>query len=115
MGDLTPVTGRTLRPHEVYLLAAMYWPYEEISNAVAVAGLESSFRTDAHNTNGEDSRGIWQINVAQGAHPHLSAVNLFDPQVNAYYAYRIWQGSGWKAWYNSARQLHLLLEPPANV
>jgi hypothetical protein len=55
-----------------------------------------------------DSRGLWQINVSGLAHPELARFNLWDPQVNAYYAARIWRDSGWKAWYNSAKQLGLL-------
>lgn len=107
-GILTPLSGRTLRRCEVSALASLYWPLDEIDNAVNVAELESHFRTDAHNTNGEDSRGPWQINVARGAHPELAVWNLFDPQLNAYFAHEIWLASGWAAWYNSARALGLL-------
>jgi len=103
-----PMTLRTLRRAEVTLLAALYFPLEEIDHAVDVAKLESGWNTGAWNTEGEDSRGLWQINVAPGAHPQLSESNLFDPQVNAYYAARIWQTSGWRAWYNSALALGLL-------
>ena len=103
-----PLTPRTLRRCEVTLLAALYWPLEEIDNAVDVAKLESGWRTAAWNRQGEDSRGLWQINVADGGHPDLVGANLFDPQINAYYAAEIWRADGWGAWYNSARALHLL-------
>ena len=106
---LLPLSPRTLRRHEVVLLAAMYWPYEEIDHAVDVAELESGFRTHAHNTQGEDSRGLWQVNVR--AHPDLVAFNLFDPQVNAYWAYMIWQDAGsWRPWLRAAQTLGLLPE-----
>jgi hypothetical protein len=106
MADLTPLTPRTLRRCEVTLLAALYWPLAEIDNAVNVAQLESAWNTAARNTKGEDSRGLWQINVR--AHPHLLDVNLFDPQVNAYYAYEIWRDAGsWRPWLNAARVLGL--------
>ena len=103
-----PLTLRTLRRCEVTLLAALYWPLEEIDNAVDVAQLESGWNTAARNTSGEDSRGIWQINVSDGAHPELAHVNLWDPQVNAFYAAVIWRSSGWRAWYNAATKLGLL-------
>lgn len=103
-----PLTPRTLRRSEVVVLATLYWPLEEVDNAVEVCRLESGFRTHAWNNQGEDSRGLWQINVSTSAHPELRHVNLYDPQVNAYHAARIWRFSGWRAWYNSAKQLGLL-------
>jgi len=105
-----PLSPRVLRRAEVTLLAALYWPLEEIDNAVDVAKLESGWNTAAHNPRGEDSRGLWQINVAPGAHPHLAGTNLYDPQINAYFAADIWRASGWRAWYNSARTLGLIGE-----
>lgn len=102
------LSPRTLRRSEVTMLAAMYWPLGEVDNAVDVAFLESGFRTHAWNNTGEDSRGLWQVNVSTGAHPHLATTNLFDPQVNAYHAAEVWKQSGWRAWYNSAMRLHLL-------
>jgi hypothetical protein len=47
-------------------------------------------------TNGEDSRGLWQINTR--AHPQYLTVNLFDPAVNVAAAIDILQGSGPGAW-----------------
>lgn len=103
-----PRSGRTLRRCEVTLLAALYWPVDDIDNAVNVAELESGFRTDAHNVKGEDSRGLWQINVSPGAHPGYASFNLYDPQINAYLAHAIWVDSGWRAWLNAANALGLL-------
>lgn len=103
-----PLTPRRLLRVEVTALAVLYWPLAEVDNAVEISYIESGWQTDAWNRDNEDSRGLWQINVASLAHPHLAQVNLFDPQVNAYYAARIWRESGWGAWYNSARQLGLL-------
>ena len=48
---------------------------------VVNAYTESRLRPGAHNPRGEDSRGLFQINVR--AHPHLASVNLYDPEVNA--------------------------------
>jgi len=43
--------------------------------------MESGGNPDSHNTNGEDSRGLFQINLF--AHPQWSHLNLFDPAINA--------------------------------
>lgn len=106
--SMFPESARTLQYYEVWALAALYWPGPQVKNAVDVAYLESGFRTNAHNPNGEDSRGLWQINVAEGAHPELAEWNLMDPQVNAYFAADIWRAAGWSAWYNSAKELGLI-------
>lgn len=91
-------SNRQLRLHEMVLLVAMYWPYEEIWHAVLIAYRESGFNTGAHNPKGEDSRGLFQINVAYNAHPQLANYNLFDPQVNAFFAYQLWKEQGWRPW-----------------
>jgi hypothetical protein len=108
-GSLTPLSARQLQEYEVRALAALYWPIEEVEHAVRVAQLESGFWTNSHNTTGEDSRGLWQINCVAAAHPELAKWNLFDPQVNAFFAHRIWRAGGWRPWYNSARALNLPL------
>jgi hypothetical protein len=74
--------------------------------AVKIAACESGFNTNAHNTSGEDSRGLMQINV--DAHPYYSHLNLFDPQINADCAYEIFTKSGktFRAW-TCARKLGL--------
>ena len=75
--------------------------------AVRIAYCESGFDTDAHNTSGEDSRGLFQINV--NAHPEYSNYNLFDPNVNATVAYQIFlqKNKTFEAW-TCARQLNLV-------
>jgi hypothetical protein len=99
---------RVLTEDEVRALAAIYWPANEVQNAVDVSRCESiGFHTGAWNRKGEDSRGLWQINVAAGAHPQLAQYNLFDPQVNAYWAHNIWASSGWGPW-TCAHLLHLV-------
>ena len=99
MSDLTPLSDRLLQRYEVALLAALYFPFGEVEHAIAVAFRESGFRTGAHNTSGEDSRGLMQINVGPGAHPQLAAWNLFDPQVNMYFAGQLFREQGWRPWY----------------
>lgn len=95
-----PISARILKIEEVFGLVLALWPASEWVHAVTVAQCESELDTGAHNTAGEDSRGLWQINVARGAHPELAEWNLWDPQLNAYWAHRIWSESGWSAWYN---------------
>jgi len=74
----------------------------KIAMAVAIAMAESGLNPSAHNTKGEDSRGLWQINVR--AHPPASlgigsADALYDPLVNARAMVKISNsGSNWKAW-----------------
>lgn len=53
----------------------------------AIALAESGGDTGAHNPRGEDSRGLWQINVA--AHTDLAGTNLYDPVLNARAAFRV--------------------------
>lgn len=103
-----PLSDRRLRRCEVSAIASLYFPLDLADAAVDVAYIESGWRTAAWNTKGEDSRGLWQINVAPGAHPQLAVWNLFDPTVNGYFAYEIFKKQGWAAWYNSAKQLGLL-------
>lgn len=77
-------------------LVAIYWPFEQRYNAWLVANCESGWWTGAHADVGEDSRGVFQLNVL--AHPELAAWNLYDPQINAYFAYQLWQQQGWSPW-----------------
>jgi len=105
---LIPLTARTLRRCEVTAIASLYFPLEHIDNAVNVAQIESGWNTAAWNNSGEDSRGLWQINVVEAAHPQYADYNLFDPQVCGYFAAIIWRASGWAAWYNAAKQLGLI-------
>ena len=44
---------------------------------------ESRGNRQAHNPSGEDSRGLFQINIAPNANPDLADRNLFDHSVNA--------------------------------
>jgi hypothetical protein len=61
------------------------------------------------NTNGEDSRGLWQINVR--AHPEYANVNLFDPTTNAQAAVAVFNSNGgpgpWSTYTNGAYKSHL--------
>jgi len=80
-----------------------------LNAAVKIAFCESGFNTKAHNTIGEDSRGLMQINVASNANPQYSNLNLFDPVINTKVAYQIYlnRNKTFKDW-TCARTLGLV-------
>lgn len=66
---------------------------DEAATMTAIALAESNGNGQAHNTTGEDSRGLWQINVR--AHPELGRrLDLFDPMQNAQAAFEVSRGGG---------------------
>jgi hypothetical protein len=81
---------------EVRGLAVIYWPIANAAQALEVARCESGLWTGAWNSTGEDSRGLWQLNLK--AHPEFGTWNLFDPQINAYFAFHLWLAQGWGPW-----------------
>ena len=84
------------------------WPGAELGNVLGVVSLESGGDPNAHNTNGEDSRGLLQINVAPNAHPQWASVNLYDPVTNASYAHQLYAAAGdYRDWWNAAGILGL--------
>ena len=68
----------------------------DLNGAVAICFCESSFDTEAHNTSGEDSRGLMQINI--DANPQYSHLNLFDPQINTDVAFEMYSQYGFQPW-----------------
>ena len=79
-----------LSAREIYRFARMAgFSPDQATTMTAIALAESGGNTGAHNPRGEDSRGLWQINVR--AHPNLAGVNLNDPLENARAAFRISQ------------------------
>jgi hypothetical protein len=63
---------------------------------VAIALAESSGNPAARNPTGEDSRGLWQINLR--SHPAMASGNLYDPETNARAARQICESAGPGAW-----------------
>jgi cell wall-associated NlpC family hydrolase len=61
---------------------------DQATTWTAIAMAESGGETGAHNPNGEDSRGLWQINIAPGVRQNVWG-DLSDPYVNARAAYDI--------------------------
>jgi lysozyme-like protein/NlpC/P60 family protein len=65
---------------------------DQAATMTAVALAESGGNGGARNPNGEDSRGLWQINVR--SHPDLAKYDLYDPVQNAKAAYQVSQSGG---------------------
>ncbi len=65
----------------------------DLNNAVRICYCESGYNTKAHNTSGEDSRGLMQINVS--AHPVYKPLDLFDPEMNSMIAFEIYKDAGY--------------------
>lgn len=97
-----------MNERELRALIAKYFPADQRENAYRVAMAESSDGDPgAHNTKGEDSRGLFQINVAPDANPDLARYNLFDPETNVRVAAAMWRERGWGPW-TTARQMGLV-------
>lgn len=81
---------------------------QSLTTIIAIQLSESGGNIYAHNTSGEDSRGISQINVAPGAHPDLAGLDLFDPFINALQAFHISSGGAdYTAWTTYTRGSYL--------
>lgn len=90
-------------PEIVQTVIREEWPHQTWERAAMIAKCESTFDERAHNTNGEDSRGLWQINVVPGANIDLLGLgDLFDPRINARAGAMVWARQGWRAWWNCA-------------
>lgn len=79
-----------------------------LNYAVEIARCESDFNTNAHNTSGEDSRGLFQINVSESANPQYKKYDLFNPQINCNIAFEMFRDNNntFERW-TCARNLNL--------
>lgn len=94
-----PAAGRKLTAREIakYAYDAGFRG-EALITAVAIAMAESGGFTGAHNPEGEDSRGLWQINVAPNVRPNKWG-DLSDPVINARAAFEVsGGGTNFKPW-----------------
>lgn len=100
-------------------LVTRYFGTANADLALAIINFESHGDPSSHNTKGEDSRGLMQINVGPGANTDLSGLNLFDPETNIKAAAQtILPRQGWGAWSTLSEAKSLLLaggELPGNV
>jgi hypothetical protein len=89
----------TLSPTEIYNVAlqAGFTPDQAVTwTAIALA--ESRGNPTAHNPSGEDSRGLWQVNVASDVRDNPWG-DLYEPLTNARAAYEISkQGTDMRPW-----------------
>lgn len=85
-----------------------------LDDAVRISFCESGFDTEAHNTRGEDSRGLMQINL--NAHPAFLSLDLFDPGVNTAVAHSLFVEAGYsfRDW-TCARLLGIIPKKEKNV
>lgn len=75
-----------------YAVGAGFSPDEAVT-MTAIALAESGGNTNAHNPNGEDSRGLWQVNMR--AHSSwVGSKNLYDPATAAWAAYQVYKNAG---------------------
>lgn len=77
----------------------------DLVNAIAAAWAESDFIVDAHNPVGEDSRGLWQINISGNQRLEVDSAPvdperlLDDPAYNARAAFAVsGNGADWCPW-----------------
>lgn len=90
-----PAQADTLSPREIAGYAQQYGL--PCTQAVAIVLGESSGETDAHNPSGEDSVGIWQINLDAHA-DKMSRSSARDPGTATRYAKQLYRESGWTPW-----------------
>ncbi|MFA6198688.1 MAG: peptidoglycan DD-metalloendopeptidase family protein [Patescibacteria group bacterium] len=114
---VTNVTGTQVRTNvnaDIVNLVRRYFPANQVNNALAVMSGESGYNPRAWNQNGEDSRGLFQINVGPGAHTQWRNVDLFDPETNVRLAAELFRAQGWRPW-SAARNLGLWANPNGQV
>jgi hypothetical protein len=67
-------------------------------------------------TDGENSFGLWQINIAAGANPEYAGKDLFDPIINCLVAIQISQnGADWSPWSTYESGAYLAYLPGQDV
>lgn len=89
---------------------AGFGPQSAVAGAVGKA--ESGGDPKAHNTRGEDSRGLMQINVGPGANTQFRGENLFDPKTNLRIAKKVYAARNntfqpWTMFTNGEYRKHL--------
>lgn len=82
-------------------LIRAHFPQREWDNAARISYAESGWSPNAWaNTDIEDSRGLFQINIR--AHPNVAGQNMFDPALNVQYAALLQAAQGWNPWSTKA-------------
>lgn len=110
---------KTYSAEEIYGFArAAGFSADQATTMTAIALAESGGNVDAHATSGEDSRGLWQINMA--AHKAtFGSVDLYDPASNAKAAYVVSNKgqdiSPWTVTHNGGDARYLAFEEQAQA
>lgn len=81
--------SRTNKPR--YIVEVMFRLWEKAGGKYdyvpyCIAQYESDYNTFCHNTDGEDSRGLFQVNVPY--HPSVNPIKLFEPVYNMEYQFK---------------------------
>ena len=97
-----------------YYLTYAGFKNESLEYALKIINCESGNNTLAHNSNNEDSRGLFQINV--NAHPNYLIYDLYDPMINVLIGYDLYKKAGYnfKDW-SCAKNLGLVYPNNTNV
>jgi len=86
-----------LAPQPIQHAIRDHFPPHQWENAAVIGKCESGFNALAHNnSNIEDSRGIWQINIR--ANTDFAESDLWSVDENARAASIIYERQGWQAW-----------------
>lgn len=97
-------------------LAAGFTPDQAVT-MTAVALAESGGNSLAHNSHGEDSRGLYQINAPQ--HPAFAGQDLYDPLTNARAAFAVSHGgrdiSPWTTTHGGGQARYLTYQSEAET
>ena len=76
-----------------FAIGAGFTPSEAIT-MTAISLAESGGEMNANNITGEDSQGLWQINMRAHRAKIPEGQDPYDPAVNAYLAYTVYQEAG---------------------
>jgi cell wall-associated NlpC family hydrolase len=109
----------TYSADEIYGFArAAGFSADQATTMTAIALAESGGHGDAHATSGEDSRGLWQINMAAHA-TTFGSVDLYDPISNAKAAYEVSNHgqdiSPWTTTHGDANARYITFESQAHA
>ncbi|MET0132541.1 MAG: NlpC/P60 family protein [Kibdelosporangium sp.] len=90
---------------------------DRAATMTAIALAESGGKSSSHNSVGENSKGLWQIN--QAAHPQFADIDLFDPVQNARAAFKVSHGgddiSPWTTTHKGAAAKYLRFKEEAQA
>ncbi len=97
----TPPAGGPLTEGEMRLLAAQFFPAEQLDKAVLVAGCESTYNPSAYNPAGPFA-GLFQHSLAywndRAAAAGWAGASVYDATANTAVSAWLWARDGWGHW-----------------